>query len=235
MTAINQEKAKALRAIVEPYRKPESTAVCIASGPSLNQEQIDVVGMAKRKLNPDRFMVIGCNDNWQWRYENECICDHVYAADTSWWEKHIQSVKEGAPGAIKWVPIQESFARKHGIIMIPCRHGNGLGKEEALHCMQNSGAQIINLAYQFGASKIILIGYDMKVSHGANRKVHWFGDHPKGLRNTPNSYTGWVKHFVQLAKDLKFLGVDLVNCTPDSALDAKVMRQGKLKAELLGL
>lgn len=79
---------------------------------------------------------------------------------------------------------------------------------------QNSGYQAINLAYHFGASKIILLGYDMKKQ---GDKAHFFGDHPKGLTNA-EGVEKWKAHFPALAKDLNREGVEVLNCTIDTAL-----------------
>lgn len=90
----------------------------------------------------------------------------------------------------------------------------------------NSGYQAINLAYQFGAAKIILIGYDMQHTGG---KTHWHGDHPKGLTNA-QGIEGWRKCFTPLAEDLAAIGVDVVNCSNETALTC--FRRSTLQAEL---
>jgi hypothetical protein len=46
---------------------------------------------------------------------------------------------------------------------------------------------------------------------------HWHGDHPKGLTNA-DGIGNWVKHFTQLAYDLEYLGVEVINTTEDTAL-----------------
>ena len=63
-----------------------------------------------------------------------------------------------------------------------------------------------------GASRIILLGYNM----GVRGKAHFFGDHPKGLTN--GNYGGFVGAFTALAKGLESEGVEVINCTKDSAL-----------------
>lgn len=78
----------------------------------------------------------------------------------------------------------------------------------------NSGYQAINLAYHFGVSRIILLGYDMQHTEG---KRHWFGDHPKSLTNADGIHN-WVKGFSLLAKDLEREGVEVINCSPTTAL-----------------
>lgn len=101
---------------------------------------------------------------------------------------------------------------KNGIIPVKGENRPGLG-EAILHFNANSGAQAINLAYLKDATRIILLGYDMQKTNGKN---HWFGDHPKGMHN--GNYSGFVSHFDRLAEDLKSAGVEVINCTRETAL-----------------
>jgi len=83
-----------------------------------------------------------------------------------------------------------------------------------IHSGLNSGYQAIGLAYALGADRIILIGYDMQHTGGAR---HWHGDHPDGLKNA-QGVEKWVKHFESLAVDLEGEGIEVVNCTIETAL-----------------
>lgn len=78
----------------------------------------------------------------------------------------------------------------------------------------NSGYQAINLAYHTGAKRIILLGYDMQHTGG---KSHWHGDHPKSLSNAQGIHN-WRHRFIALAGDLKRMGVQVYNCSTDTAL-----------------
>ena len=85
---------------------------------------------------------------------------------------------------------------------------------EALRTGQNSGYQAINIAVLAGAAGIVLIGYDGKVA--ADGRTHWFGDHPE--REVPFAYELYRKALRQLPPLLK--DVRVINCSPDSAVDA---------------
>ena len=70
----------------------------------------------------------------------------------------------------------------------------------------NSGWMGVLLAKSKGAKKIILLGFDM---HG----THYFGKHPKGLKNTtPDRFKIHISQF------RRFPDCDIVNCNPKSAL-----------------
>lgn len=78
----------------------------------------------------------------------------------------------------------------------------------------NSGAQAINLAFLGGARKLILIGFDMG-GHGA--REHWFGAHPKPLRND-SPYQLFVAGMGKMAMDLADERVHVLNGSPKSGL-----------------
>lgn len=84
-----------------------------------------------------------------------------------------------------------------------------------IHYGNNSGFQAMNLAYHWGARRMLLLGFDCKAQAG---KVHWFGDHPKPLRTEPSAFKTWLASFEKLAKDLKADGVEVVNCSRETAL-----------------
>lgn len=104
-----------------------------------------------------------------------------------------------------------TFAEEWGLNYKPGAGQGGLGVDK-IHHGANSGYQAINLAYLFGAERIILLGYDM----GATGDTHFFGNHPKGLFN--GNYRSFVSNFDRLAQDLKRYGVEVINCTRQTAL-----------------
>lgn len=84
-----------------------------------------------------------------------------------------------------------------------------------IHEGGNSGYQAINLAYHFGAARLVLLGFDMQRTGG---KSHWFGDHPAGM-NVPSPYDVWRGKFTALAADLALEGVEVLNCSRETALE----------------
>ena len=81
---------------------------------------------------------------------------------------------------------------------------------------RNSGYQCINLAFHLGVSRIVLLGYDMRCDNSG--RSHWFGDHPHPTKSTVYQQV-MVKHFETLVKPLKARGVEVINCTPGSAIE----------------
>lgn len=74
----------------------------------------------------------------------------------------------------------------------------------------------MQLAVQFGAKRLLLVGFDMRVDHG----LHWHGRHGAGLNN-PNqqNVARWRRVIDAAAPTLQALGVTVINCSPISALE----------------
>lgn len=87
-----------------------------------------------------------------------------------------------------------------------------------IHQGANSGYQSLNLAMLLGATRIILLGFDMRA---VNDKKHFHPDHPPGMNNPYDGlFKTWNQNFRSTLPDLKKAGVTVINATPDSALDA---------------
>lgn len=84
-----------------------------------------------------------------------------------------------------------------------------------IHTGGNSGYQALNLAYLWGAKRVILMGFDMKRTGGM---THFHGDH-QGLNNPYDGMLSqWVKNFELIARDLAAAGVEVLNATRETAL-----------------
>lgn len=67
----------------------------------------------------------------------------------------------------------------------------------------------MNLAFLWGALRLILVGFDMGPLGG---KDHFFGNHPKALkRDSP--YSTMRRNFDVIASDLAAHGISVVNCS----------------------
>lgn len=168
-----------------------TTYVICASGQSLTQDDVDYCrGKAK---------VIVINNTYQlapWAYM-------LYACDEAWWEKYPEALEfKGRKASIQYRHPKVEFWKQDA-------PKNGLGKE-FIRTGGNSGYQAINLAYLMGAKRIILLGYDMQ-------GTHWHGKHVRCLSNQ-NDFTQWIAHMNILANALKNEGVEVINCTRQTAL-----------------
>jgi hypothetical protein len=186
-------------------------AAIIGAGPSAK-----TAGVEKLK---DRIHVIAIN-------ESHKLCpwaDVLYSCDADWWQLRAGEVKnfsgirltlDDPPQAHKVVGVNKLKIPKTNNLWVndflfdpPGVVGSG----------GNSGFQMINLAAQFGATGIALVAFDM----GGGNGVHWHGLHPSPLRNPDHArFYEWRKSLDQNASKLTARGIDVVNCSPVSALTA---------------
>lgn len=141
--------------------------------------------------------------------------DMVYAADEDWWRLN--------PWALKHSGLKVGMCQHPGVLELAIsrrteergadRH-NGWDESPAkLRTGGNSGYQALSIAVHAGASRVLLFGFDMNGGH-------WHDDHPHPLRNThPDMFPIWIRRFKELAPILLAYRVDVVNCSPDSALE----------------
>lgn len=81
----------------------------------------------------------------------------------------------------------------------------------------NSGFQALNLALQFGARRIVLVGFDMQLADG----VHWHGRHASNLNNpSAASLARWATILDRQAPAIAAMGALVLNASADSALTA---------------
>lgn len=183
---------------------PGSTVVCLGTGPSLTAEDVN---RCRLQLG---VRVIAVNN----AYQLAPWADALYAADENWWRRH-----NGVPG-FQGLRVAIEPQRKVWPGMHVLRNTGKEGLElnpTGLRTGLNSGYQSLGLAVHLGAKKIGLLGFDMR--HPAGQPTHFFGDHPSG-RGTPSKFHAWIKAFETLAQPLNDLGIEVINCTPDSALKA---------------
>jgi hypothetical protein len=178
------------------FRDERRTVVLVASGQSAGESSLEVAR---------DWPTVVVNDAWRlapW-------ASALYACDLAWWELRHAEVESGFTGE-RWTQCEQA-ARKFGLNRIAGKHRPGLSTDpELIHFNYNGGAQAMNLALHAGARRFVLVGYDM----GGD---HFFGHHPKPLRNdTP--YWSCIRAFGVIAADCERLGIDVVNTSPVSRL-----------------
>lgn len=190
------------------------TAVLIACGPSVKKTQIQTV---KNAFYAGECKVMVVNR----AYEAAPFADAMYAADAQFWNAHIEAVRD------THIPLLFCAERRPceqwGLWWTPGPDGDAAAGHSAhglsddpsyIHFGCHSGFQALNVAVHLGAKRILLIGYDCH--HNGGR--HFHEDHPTGWMNaeSPNM---WLPPYRQAASQLKAWGVEVLNCSPGSAID----------------
>lgn len=175
------------------------SVVVAATGPSLTASDLQGVRAAGLPL----VVVNDAHRLAPW-------ADVLYACDAAWWDVH-----RGAPGfeGERWSShdLEQNdklaTAARWQLRLVAGVDADGLSRDPSrIHYGGNSGLQAINLATLWGATRVLLLGFD----GGAG---HFFGDHPPGLRNAPAS-----RFRTAFALAARSAPVPIINCTPTTAL-----------------
>lgn len=141
--------------------------------------------------------------------------DVVYGCDGPWWLN-----KGGLPGfkGTKLAHDTGVCARYKDINKVEVRDHNRMLFDEpgVIGSGGNSGFQAINIAGQFGATRILLLGFDMHAADG----VHWYGRNVGKNMGNPkdHNYVRWRDALNKQASVLRSLGIEVINGSPNSAL-----------------
>lgn len=180
------------------------TAFLLAGGPSL-------IGFDAERLR-GRGRIITINDSYR-------LCpwaDVLYFCDRAWWYRHRAEIQQVVTGGCIVTLENRQIEGMHSL-----RSSGKTGLETddraAIRNGGNSGYQAIGVAAHLGATRIVLLGYDM---HCANGRTHWHGGHSGGTREGEyeRRCVKWLKNYRTLVHPLEKMRVEVLNATPGSAL-----------------
>lgn len=187
------------------------TAVCVASGLSLTRAQAELTrGARDRDGCPVR--VVAVND----AYLRAPWADVLYFADAKWWRWHRDRPEFKAFAGEKCTILATGNAVEDPAIhILAAGASEGLSLAPGALCTgSNSGHQALNLAALARPRRILLLGYDARREKG--KPSHFFGEHPD-RSETP--YEVMRSRMRLIARDLAAAKIEVVNCSPGSALD----------------
>jgi hypothetical protein len=140
----------------------------------------------------------------------------VYGCDMPWW-RH-------ARGLPKYAGLKVSYPKQLATEYPDIKFVNVLGTGDELVMEPlgtvggggNSGFQALNLAVQFGASRIILVGFDMS----GDDRIHFYGANTWLGSSNPNgvNFARWLKAMKTASLQLRDLGVEVTNASMVSAI-----------------
>lgn len=192
---------------------PGSTIAIIGGGPSIKEIDTELLFSGKCRT-------IGVNHGFRIG-----PVDVLWFGDHSWYEINQASVNNFAGLKLTCDTRLPEMPWPHHIKRIRrCQIGSK-PEREGLHGIEsqrpdyvrwnnNSGGSAINVAYHLGASRILLLGFDMR-RVGAEAHFHDF--YPK-RKESNDPYKRHLDCFPQIAIDAHDLGLEIINCTPDSAI-----------------
>lgn len=147
--------------------------------------------MSQSLADSVRGNLVGAINN---AYEFAPWAEFLAANDQNWWRNH--------PAAYDFSGLKYSANQIKGVQQI---HGSNVVRNS------NSGVLGLECAKQLGATRIFLLGFDM-------RGTHFFGSYTNGCGNTSsNTRELHKKQFWQWGRSNK--NISVINCTPSSALE----------------
>lgn len=182
---------------IYPVWQGETVAI-LASGPSLTQATADAVRGSCR--------VIAINDQ---AIDLAPWADVIYGSDQRWWHERWDAVKD-LPG--RKLSLMQSYFPQD----VECLKRSVERYDERPDYLAgggNSGYAALGLAVKYGAATVHLYGYDMRKVGGKLRRK----EYPANL-NSRSRFEHWLPNFQALAPILRGRGVNVINCTPGSAL-----------------
>jgi hypothetical protein len=175
------------------------TVAILASGESMTAEVAQTVRAAG-------VFTIAVNNTWEMAF----WADLLFAGDAPWWEMHHK--KLGGFSGIKVCAEETPFPDVRFV-----RPTGKVGFDPDPSCIRtggNSGYGAMHVAAHAGAARLLLFGFDMQGGH-------WHDPHPWPLyQGDGGHFPRWIARFKVLAAELAALGIEVLNCTPGSALDA---------------
>lgn len=193
----------------------------IASG--VSAKQVNIAALR------GRLPVMAIKEN----HELAPWADAVYGCDAAWWRN-----VNGLPN-FKGLKISQDsmlFGRFRDLqfIKVVSKSNDALFEEYGVvGAGGNSGHQALNLVAQFGATRIMLIGFD---AHGRSG-LHWYGRNQGVGRNNPTEeqFRRWQLAFAKAAPVLEQRGIDVVNTSRISMLRCFRRQDLELTLEQWGL
>lgn len=175
-------------------------AAIVACGPSVKNVDLSILSQ-KAKV---RTIAIK---------ESHRLCKpHViYGCDRAWWQAN-QGLPKFDGLRIGYDPLlSELYPNIHRIDIRMNHDDVQLSTPGSIASGGNSGFQALNLAVQFGARQIVLVGFDMHDRSG----VHWYGRNTWDGANNPteSNFQRWRRAFAISAPILGNLGIDVANAT----------------------
>jgi hypothetical protein len=192
---------------ITPRWNDGRTVIVAAPGPALTEE------VAERCRN---YTVMAVKE----AYRRVPWAEVMYGCDAKFWDRYdgcrdFMGERWSSHG-VKGDNDKRIAQEKYGLLLVAGKKGVGFSfADSTIHYGYNSGFQSINLTLLLGATRLVLVGFNMK---GEGDKRYFFGKaHPTQQSCTPYGIS--MPAFADAAKLLP-KGITILNATADTALKA---------------
>jgi len=204
-----------------PWKAPRmwkgSTSYILGGGPSLNLVDLSLIH-DRRCIGVNNSFLLG-----PW-------VDVCWWGDMKWLMWHRKTLLFQYHGLVASCNTNTGIIQRNSWVKF-FRRGKPMGidpRPGMISWNRNSGCSAINLAYHFGSTRIVLIGFDMQ--EGPSGETHWHGGHAEAkvkyarkqkMRKVKarTLYERFRQTTAFIARDAGKLGVEILNASPVSTID----------------
>ena len=157
-----------------PKQFPGETAIIAGTGPSLTPEDIELCNQARQA---GVVRILSAN-----RAHELFDTDVFHACNWQFYNEYYDLLKDKP--CDKWTTRPELKNKYEGVKYIEERWADGLSKDPSyIHAHHGTGPQLVNIAYLYGCTRLILIGWDMRypgklddTNKNYSEPRHFFGE-----------------------------------------------------------
>ncbi|MCP4475394.1 MAG: hypothetical protein GY821_12680 [Gammaproteobacteria bacterium] len=198
-----------MKRLIDQWHVPKmwegSTVYVLGGGNSLLKEELHLI-------EDQRVIGVNCSfllGDW---------VDVCWWGDPRWFDWNKEKLSEF--GGLK-VCCCESLRKRPEIKVL--RRGKPMGfdlRSDFISWNLSSGVAAINLAFHFGAKRIVLLGFDMSVSDDGENNWH---DLHKVKDTTRDPYPRFLEAFPHIKRDAATEGVEIINSTMCSMIPEDII------------
>lgn len=215
------------------------TAVIIGGGPSLRKEDVEIAkGKGWRRVACNNSFLIDseadvlCWGDRRWyEWNRHELSYHKGPYKIAWqdaertegYKFHVLRYAEQKPELRQVLQDMSRYEEgskdlRRALGQALQHPGSLLAEEPTTIAATNTGQGAINIAYHFGAKRIVLLGFDMReVKIDGKRRLQWHNFHkrPTEVQRYKDIFAPSIRIQFEI---LKTKGIELLNCTPESHL-----------------
>jgi len=189
-----------------------STVYILGGGPSLLDQDLSLI-YNKRVIGVNQAYKLG---NW---------IDVCWYGDKQWYPSQLPNINS-FKGLILTCSAEAQEPRRYKNVNYIGRGAqSGIYTEKNTHIAWNgnSGASAVNVAWWFGADRVVLIGFDCQLPEDKrNGRTHWHDDYGKRINKRTgqliDNYSRFLQYWPKVKKDADKLGLEIYTTTPNSGL-----------------
>jgi hypothetical protein len=198
-------KASLRRPFVPAREWQGDTCIVLGSGRSITD-------LGHDKILPHfegRYPIIACNSS----FLIVPTCEVLFGADIRWWRENEWNIKRHL-GFFKVARRPLTGKQPYPVHYVRSEHKGGLSLDPSVIYGRNSGHLALNLSIHFGASRVILVGFDMVTEQRGAQNWHTLHSRPANV----DAFKTWIGDLELAAPILMKNAVSVLNANPNSAI-----------------